>query len=198
MEPWSVTLAVTALVGVSGWATLAYQHFTARPKLRSSLINVMRGLGTINDVPRTSFWAYLYLTNTRRNQVHILDYGMEVRVRGRWVTLDRVYGVTPATSFTFQAESGRAAQVLNLADKLIWRNHTPVQFGLPHHGFLFFVGPPDLHPAPIKKYRITCIDAFQKAHRFTTPVGAMRSPYLLSEMAGVDLPADVMPPTLPR
>ena len=195
MAPWEVTLGATTAVGLAGWVKLAYDHVTARPKLRGSILAVMTGTFEHQGQAKAGLIPYLYLTNLRRNQVHVLDYEMEVKTRTGWQRLERVYGVTPQFSPSFRGTSGPGFAIPNFADKVIWRDHTPVQYGLPHHGFLLFAGPPGLHGEKHLKYRITCVDAFGRRHAVTTRPKDMRPPYLLTDLSGVMLPYEsLLPP----
>jgi hypothetical protein len=63
------------------WATLLYNLFARKPKIKGRIYNVITG-----DIPDprdptkdlTAFNVYLYLTNIRKNTIHILDYELEV------------------------------------------------------------------------------------------------------------------------
>lgn len=191
MASWVITLIVTSAVGAAAWVKILYDHITSRPKLRGSIINVMTGSFNHQGQPRTGLIPYLYLTNLRRNQVHVLDYEMEVKTTVGWQRVDRIFGVVaPGQAPVFSGITGGSFSIEGFTDKLIWRDHTPVQYGLPHRGFLLFAGPPELHGAQVVKYRITCVDAFGRRHKVSVRPKDMRSPYLLTDLTGVMLPYD--------
>ena len=47
------------IVALSGWGTLVYQHITSKPKIKGSILNVMRAQTTFPDgVRRSMFFVY--------------------------------------------------------------------------------------------------------------------------------------------
>ena len=179
------------ILALSGWGKVLYDHFAGRPRIRARVFNVMRGQladpqGTKKTL--TSFVIYLYLVNTRRNSVHVLDYELEARRDGQWIRLDRVYGIHNVQNLGFLAPDGTEIKISNFSDNLIYRKNLPVEYGKPLHGWIVFAGEASLHQANIPRYRVTCIDAYRKRHRFETSQEKFENLFLLQDMADITLP----------
>ncbi len=179
------------LLALSGWGKVVYDFVAARPRIRGRIFNVMRG--QMND-PRqttstlTSFVIYLYLVNTRRNSVHLLDFELEICFKGKWMRLDRIYGIHNVQNLSFNAPDGIEIKIDNFSDNLIYRKNDPVDYGKPLHGWIVFAGEASLHKSDIEKYKVTCIDAFRKKHSFEIVPRDFENLYLLQDVAGVSIP----------
>jgi len=179
------------LLALSGWGKVLYDHITARPRIRARVFNVMRGQmkhpgNTAKTL--TSFVTYLYLVNTRRNSVHVLDYELEVLLDGEWIRLDRIYGIHNVQNLGFLAPDRTEIKISNFNDNLIYRKNLPVEYGKPLHGWIVFAGEASLYGADISRYRVTCVDAYRKKHKFETSPEEFENLYLLQDMAGIALP----------
>jgi hypothetical protein len=178
------------IIAFSGWAKVLYDYVTSRPKIRGQVFQVMRGQ---MDDPRSkgkrfeAFITYLYLVNKRRNTIHILDYELDIKVGRKWIKLARVYGIHNVKNF-FGAIGGGNIEIKNFEENLIYRKGKPAEYGQPLHGWVVFVGPEDLHDADVLTFRLTCIDAFRKKHRFETKKDELGPLYLLQDMADIKIP----------
>jgi hypothetical protein len=179
------------LLTLSGWGKVVFDYVTGTPRVRGRVFNVMRGQmqnPAKMDKQLASFVTYLYLVNTRRNSVHLLDFEMEIEVEGKWTRLHRMYGVHNIQSLSFLAKGGGEVKIEKFAENLIYRKNVPVEYGKPLHGWIVFAGDAALYDANTTRYRITCIDAFRKKHRFDTKPEQFENLYLLQDMAGIHIP----------
>ncbi len=183
--------ALGLLLALSGWGKVVYDYVAARPRIRGRIFNVMRGqMKHPSDEAKTltSFIGYLYLLNTRRNSMHVLDFELEILFGGKWVRLDRVYGIHNVQNLNFSAPDGTEIKIENFSKNLIYRKNEAVDYGKPLHGWIVFAGEASLHKATIEKYKVTCIDAYRNKHVFETGPGEFENLYLLQDMAGIAIP----------
>ncbi|MFA5914336.1 MAG: hypothetical protein WC830_12335 [Burkholderiales bacterium] len=188
------------LLALSGWGKVAYDYVTARPRIRGRIFNVMRGqMKDPRNATRTltSFVTYLYTVNTRRNSMHLLDFELEIFFDGKWVRLDRVYGIHNVQNLGFNAPDGTEIKIENFSKNLIYRKNEPVDYGKPLHGWIVFAGDASLHTADIAEYRVSCIDAYRKKHVFVTAPKDFENLYLLQDMAGIAIPDSAKSPSNP-
>lgn len=179
------------LLALSGWAKVAYDYVTARPKIRGRIFNVMRGqMQHPSDAAKmlTTFTTYLYLVNQRRNSVHVLDFELEIYLADKWIRLDRIYGIHNIQNLSFSAPDGTEIKIESFGSNLIYRKNEPVDYGKPLHGWIVFAGESSLHKVEIEKYKVTCIDAYRKKHVFETKPSEFENLYLLQDMAGIAIP----------
>ena len=191
------TLAlVIAIVGaLSGWGAIAHSWLTSSPKIEGRVLNLLtfewRAPPQFNK-PKTGIMPYLYLINTRKNPVHILDYELEFDIGNGYEKALRVYGTRNLPQPTFG--SGEfTISIPNFKDKLIYSKNTPIDYGTPVHGFAFFATDRsnDEIKAKIKSLKITCIDAFNIRHSFEyNPIDSANL-YLLQDIADIDIKNDV-------
>jgi hypothetical protein len=185
------------LLALSGWAKVIFDYVTGRPRIRGRIFTVMRGQMPNPARPSemlTAFTTYLYLLNTRRNSVHMLDYEMEAQIGGKWHRLQRVYGIHNIKNLSFLAPDGTEIKISNFADNLIYRRNIAVEYGKPLHGWIVFAGDPTFHVVETEKYRVTCIDVYRKRHVFVTTPKDFENLYLLQDMADVDIPESAKTP----
>jgi len=64
----------------------------------------------------------------------------------------------------------------------------PVEYGKPLHGWIVFAGDESLYGENISQYRVTCIDAYRKKHKFKTSENEFENIFLLQDLAGVRIP----------
>lgn len=186
---------ITSAIALSGWATVYYNYVTSVPKISGQVFQVMVGQmkhPTVADKELTSFTTYLYLINTRKSALHILDYEMEALVGGRWQRLERVYGIHAIKDLNFFSPEGRKIEIKNFSDNLIYRKNLPVEFGKPLHGWIVFAGDASLHGKTIPEYRLTCIDAFRNKHVIISKREQFANIFLLQDLADIAIPADAI------
>jgi hypothetical protein len=179
------------LLALSGWGKVLYDFVAARPRIRGRVFNVMTGqMKHPSDQSRTltTFTTYLYLLNQRRNSMHVLDFELEVRSDGKWIRLERVYGIHNVKNLQFNAPDGLTISIDNFSENLIYRKSDPVSYGKPLHGWIVFAGHKSLYSSEHNEYRVTCIDAYRKRHRFKTKSKNFESIHLLQDLAGIALP----------
>lgn len=179
------------IVALSGWGKVLYDHITGRPRIRARVFQVMRGQfrrPANANITLASFVTYLYLVNTRRNSIHVLDYELEVEVGGEWERLDRVYGVHNIVNLGFLAPDGTEIQIEDFRNNLIYRKNVPVEYGKPLHGWIVFAGREALYQAQVTRYRVICVDAYRKRHVFETSSEQFENIFLLQDMAGIAIP----------
>jgi len=194
VEVNTVVLTISILVAFSGWAKFLYDISTSRPKINGQIFNVL--FGEIDDpenkqVKLTIFLVYLYLTNKRRNNVHILDYELEVDLGSGFEKLERVYGVQNVQNWILLSGM-QQIKIPDFTRKLIYSENKPVEYGSPLHGFVLFASrkPQQLYiesvdNGHIHKYKITIIDAFQKKHVIVCSTDKFPNIYLLQDLAGI-------------
>jgi hypothetical protein len=136
----------------------------------------------------TTFNVYLYLTNRRKNTVHILDYELEIDVGTGYEKMERVWGANTIPNWTFTSKT-HTMEITNYPEKLITAQAKPIEHGIPLHGFVLFATekPQHLFLDQVKRYRITCIDAYQNKHILTSRPDQLQNINLLQELAGIKL-----------
>jgi hypothetical protein len=190
------------ILALSGWGKIAYDAVTAKPLIRGRIFNVIRG-----EMPHpqrrgarlTAFLVYLYLTNARKAPVHILDYELQVFVRGDWRPIKRVYGAHHIQHPTFHAAGGGIIDIPDFAGNLINRKNMPVAFGEPLHGWVMFADETWLHTASIDVFKLTCIDVLGGRHDVEARKDEWPNLYLLQDIAGIRFPTAAVgrPPAAP-
>jgi hypothetical protein len=183
MPKWLLAL-IPWLLALSGWVKLVYDHVTSRPLIRGRILNVIRGRQDGGE--NTTFITYAYLTNARKSPVHIIDYQLEVHVGGKWHKAPRLYGTAIAKVFTFTDTDGQPITIPDFKAQLLPLTRTPIEFGGAFPGWIIFSGEPALYGQPVKKYRLTCVDAFGREHYVTTKVSDFPPFGLVVDLAGVE------------
>lgn len=190
--PWDIIIAaLSALFALSGWLTVLYTFISDRPKLNCKVFGSIQGNVTFHEKNYTSFITYLYVTNRRRNAIHILDCEMEVEIDRKFVKLDRVYGTQNVQNYTLTDTRGQIITIPDIHQKWLFTKQKPVEFGTPLHSFVMFVGDVALYQKKLTRYRVTLIDAFYRRHMFNTKKEELPNLYLLADVAGIILPPQV-------
>ena len=185
------TFTIIALIfAFSGWGKIIYEWQTSKPKIKGKIFNVMTGSSgpPVYQEEMTVFLPYLYLTNARKNTVHILDYILELDRGHGYERVKRVYGAHTVPNWTF----GSGIEQIRIDDfpnKLITVNAEPVQYGVPLHGWLLFASEKSQEEFEnVKRWKITCIDAFDNNHEIVTCREQFPPLYLLQDIAGIKIP----------
>jgi hypothetical protein len=179
-------------LALSGWTKVIYDLTTSKPRVSGRIMNIMRGQARmleIEDQVFTSFTAYLYVVNTRKSSIHLLDYALEARVGKKWVKLGRWYALHNLKELTFYAPDGAPIVIERFSDHLIYRKDQAAEYGKPLHGWAIFLGPADLHMADIAEYRLRCIDAFANTHTIKNVPSEFADIALLEELTPIRIPA---------
>lgn len=179
--------ALGVLVAFVGWfLRMVYDDIMARPKITGTIRTVLVGKSQLDRTDRTSFLVYAFLVNKRRAPVAIWDYELELNSGNGFERVARVYGEVP--NLTFTTNSGKNID-LKLRENMICRRNTTSQFGVPTEGFVLFAGDPSLKEKRIKRYRLTCVDAFGKRHLIVRDGGTTELELIaLTERLNVDIP----------
>lgn len=192
MLTFSEVIAIVAIiVALYGWTTLLYNWITSKPKIKGKIFNVITGdLKNPNRPSQTltAFNVYLYLTNTRKNTVHILDYELEVDIGNGYKKMGRFYGAHRIPRWSFISASLKI-DIPDFPQKLITAQAEPVKYGIPLHGFVLFVSgePKNQFLENVKKFRVTCVDAFGNRHKIVSCPKQFPNIYLLQDLAGITL-----------
>lgn len=190
MKNETIAFIVSAILALSGWSTLLYNWFTSAPKIKGQILNVMTAEMHNDEFanPKTVFFVYLYLINTRKNPTHILDYELEFDIGNGYERALRIYGAQNIGQPQFHSDE-QEITIPNFQDKLIYSKSTPVEYGVPLHGFALFATdtPHSAVAGKIKKIRITCIDAFNNRHKIEATPKQFANLYLLQDIAGIKI-----------
>lgn len=180
---------VLAVLALSGWIKIFYDHQATKPKVTGRVMNVLRGgheSGAFSS--RATFAMYVYLLNSRKNSVHVLDYGVRVKIDGKWIGLDRVYGIEKCREASFSDNSGKKIVVTDFGSNFVYMKNEAVQYGVPMHGWIMFSGPGSFLDKKVDEYELTCVDAYGVRHKITTKYEDMVHLALLSQIAGIQIP----------
>jgi hypothetical protein len=190
MKNQTIVFIVSTILALSGWSTLLYNWFTSRPKIKGQILNIMTAEWHNPQFgpPKTGIFACLYLINTRKNPVHILDYELEFDIGNGYQRALRVYGTQNIDQPSFHSDISEIT-IPNFREKLIYSKNTPVEYGVPLHGFALFAT--DLPHATlmgkIRKIRVTCVDAFNNRHEIEATPKQFSNIYLLQDIAGINI-----------
>jgi len=187
-----VMSSLSIIAGSAGWGILIYNWVTSKPKIRGQIYNVIIGDTSLPDNPNktlTAFLVYLYLTNARKNTVHIIDYELEVDTGAGYGKMLRAYGARNIESPRLESPNG-PIQIPDFSERVIWAGSKPIEYGVPLHGFALFASdtPSDQFKGRVKKYKVTCVDAFQGRHKIESKPTEFPNIYLWEELSGIKLP----------
>jgi hypothetical protein len=186
----ALTLLIATVAAISGWATVVYEYFSDKPKIKGKILQVMRGTFQNPEKPSDSltvFVLFLYLTNARKNNLHLSDYILEIDIGGRFERMKMIRGITDQ-SIHFGYEKGGEVQIPDFNKGLIYKQTKAVEFGTPFYGYLAFAGDVKYHKADIQRYRITCVDVFDHKHKITTESKKFVDLFYLQEVFGIQIP----------
>ncbi|MEW6614535.1 MAG: hypothetical protein AB1401_03550 [Thermodesulfobacteriota bacterium] len=190
MESKIVIYIITTIVALSGWITLLYNWFTSTPKIKGKILNIMTGEWHTPQfrTPKTSLFVYLYLTNKRKNPVHILDYELEFDISNGYEKALRVYGTQNIDQPSFHSDI-QEITIPDFKNKVIYSKNNPIEYGIPLHGFALFATdkPHSDLINKIKKLKITCTDAFGVNHIIKAKPKNFTNLYLLQDIAGINI-----------
>jgi hypothetical protein len=188
-----LTLIIAIIAAVSGWATVAYQYFSDKPKVRGKILQVMHG--SMTNPMKTSeklatFVLFLYLTNARKNAVHLRNYELEVDVGKGYKKMLMVRGILDSTSFTFESESGDII-IPDFNKGLIYRQSKPVEYGVPFYGYLMFAGDIEYYAQKVRRCKIILTDVFDHKHKLTTKQEEFVDIFYLQEIFNIRFPSNI-------
>jgi len=185
-----LALVIAIVATISGWVAFVYQYFSDRPKIRGKILQVMRGTMQNPERPSenlTMFMLFLYLTNARKNAIHLSDYILEIDTENKFEKMKIVRGLT-AHPVHFMYGQGGEVSIPDFNKGLIYKQSKAVEFGTPFYGYLVFAGDLKYYKADIRRYRITCIDVFDHKHKTTTESKKFVDLFYLQEVFGIKIP----------
>jgi len=175
------------ILAFSGWVKIINDWITNKPKIQGRIFNVLTARSGPPTLPeeRTIFLLYLYITNARKNTVHILDYQLEIERNLGYERVDRVFGAHNIPEWTWE-QKDKTMIIPNFPQKLITVNAEPVAYGIPLHGWLLFASEkPQAEYDEVKKWKVTCVDAFKNKHCIVTRPDQFQSLSLLQDITGI-------------
>ena len=179
------------LVGLSGWASFAYNYLTSKPRIQGRILSHMSGE---REHPSkagekiTAFFIYLYLVNHRRNAIHIVDYELELDRGKGYEKMMRFYGLEKMKNWLFTGD-GVINHVPDFPSQVITAEAKPIALGNPLRGFVVFASE-DAHSTfmeNVRKYRVTCIDAFGGKYRIETSPEKLPPINLIRELVDMEI-----------
>jgi hypothetical protein len=179
--------AIPYIFGLSGWATIAINYFSNKPKIKGRILSSMRATMTIHGRAYTAFIFYLYLTNVRKSSVHVLEYEMRIKMGNKIIKLDRFYGARNVEKFNFNNIENMKVDIPDFKEKLIYFNAKAVEYGSPLMGFAFFVGDVEYHQTKIDSYILTCIDVLGNYHEIECKEKDLINIGLLADLSGIEV-----------
>ena len=191
-ELLALTLSGIIAVVVSLVATFMVQSYLDRPKLKGNILQVIIG-HLVGNFDKTSYAMYVYLTNQHQNTISIFDYEMYVDFGEGYIKLDRVFG-TGIIPEVFEASSPLGnARIENFRDKQLSKKDQQIGFGNFIDGFLMFVGDPSFLKKQVNRYKLVCIDVFQRKHIIEVAPKEFPQGLVWADRAGVkfDRPIDL-------
>lgn len=184
----ALTLIIAGAATISGWVAFGYQYFSERPKIKGKLLQVMRGRMKNPENPTeylTSFILFVYLTNLRKNAVHVRDYILEIDDGDGFKRMKIVRG--NLANLHFSCPDGEI-EIPNFEQGVIHKQSKPIEFGTPYYGYLVFGGDIKYYDFKIKQFRITCIDVFDNKHVITTKPEKFVDLFYLQEVFKIKFP----------
>ncbi|UUZ63013.1 hypothetical protein LP417_25070 [Polaromonas sp. P1-6] len=187
---YTLWLSVLALVlSLSGWAKVFYDFMANRVNIRGEALGIIRsGWHGQFPEPKTAFFTYVHLTNDGKSEMHIRDFVMEIKMAGKWTTLERVYASHTMEPPPYSTDDPNQIQINDFSKNHILRKQKPVMYGTPLHGWIMFAGDLKLHHAKIDRYRLTTIDSSRKRHVTNDAFDRTVNINLLQEIADVRIP----------
>lgn len=178
--------------GIAGWVKFIWERISIIPKIKGQIINVIISIGKPRD-PRdqsrvlTFFHVYLYFTNTRRSKVHILDYELEVDTGNGYERMKRGYGAQYSqATMDFEDKQGVKYEISDYPQKVLYVQTNPIEYGIPLHGFVLFASEkPKSKFNNVKRYKVTCVDAFKRRHKITSSPDKFPPFLQFQDLAGI-------------
>lgn len=186
------TIILPLVLGISGWFAFFYQYYSDKPKIKGKILQVMQG--TIPNPQKTSeqmtaFFLFLYLTNTRKNAIHLRFYDLEVDFGEGFKKLNIIRGFQD--NFSFFSATGEII-FPGFVKGLIYKQSKPIEFGVPFYGYLVFGGDLEYHGKTAKRFKMTITDVFDHKHVFyAKPDKDFIDIYFLQELFGIKLPTNI-------
>lgn len=187
------TIFIPLLLGISGWVAFFYQYFSDKPRIRGKILQVMYGQFPNPIKPSeqlTSFVLFLYLTNTRKNAVHLQRYDLEVDYGKGFKKMQIVRGIPENMNISFESNSGKIS-IPNFNKGLIYKHSKPIEFGVPFYGYLLFAGDIKYYQQKGRRFRISITDVFDHKHVFiANPEKHFIDIFNLQELFGIKIPVN--------
>ena len=189
LDATTLTILIATVAAISGWVTVFYQYLSDRPKIKGKILQVMFGTFPNPEKPSESltvFTLFLYLTNSRKNVIHISDYILEVETDHKFERMKIVRGFDQPLHFAYGQSEVQFPDFSK--GLLIYKQSKPVEFGIPFYGYIIFAGDVKYYKADITRFRITCVDVFDHKHEITTEPKNFVDLFYLQEVFGIKIP----------
>lgn len=190
MEAETTLKWIGAILALSGWTKVYLDHIGTRPKFVGRILGILKGQLTYEGTTYTSLLLYPYITNARKNEVHILEYKLFYKERwySTWKSAARAYGLENV-KINSTSIGGDSISLGNLKEQLIYAKGGIVKHGVPLHGWAPFLGPTNLYTINGHKYKLILTDAFGKKHSIVLAKNKGMDPQILMELSTTSLPA---------
>lgn len=177
----------TYIIALSGWGKILYDYMVSSPKVEGKIFTVITGQSNdfVPGTTHTTFLVYLYLVNKRKNNIHILDYQMEIDFGNGYEKVLRAYGAHKINPHFLSNDN--EILIPDFQVKLINKKESPVEFGRPLHGFLVFVGDKNFYKRTPERYKIICRDVFDQQHIVILNKNESENLFLLQDIAGIEI-----------
>ncbi|WP_445673382.1 hypothetical protein ACUDA6_27020 [Pseudomonas ceruminis] len=178
------------VLALSGWTKVYLDHIGNRPKFVGRILGVLKGQLHYKGQTYTSLLLYPYITNARKNEVHILEYELFYKEKwySSWKRAARAYGLENHVDISSTSIGGEKLSFGKLKEKLIYSEGGIVKHGVPLHGWIPFLGPSDFYTINAHKYKLILTDAFGKKHSLALVKNKGVSPHILMELSTMPLP----------
>jgi hypothetical protein len=186
----AVVLAVASLIagfviGLSGWGTIWYQHWIAKPRISGSILtSVVSQLDDENNKDLTCYLCLVAVSNRSQFPTLIVDYELTVIGSGMERKIKRPY-MGPALQHLNWSSPQGTPQVIP-RDRFL-EHLGKLSYGDSVRGVALFTGDPSLHNVKPDLFRLTLIDVFGTEHVVECRVKDLRTPRLLDEYLGMDI-----------
>ena len=184
-------LIISIVVALSGWATFLWDRYTDKPKITGRICTASIGELIRDNEKYTLFIQFLYLTNSRSNGVHILDYKLGVDLGHGFENTKMLYGAETINQEITVQSTKYVLKIPKVKEVLLTQKKTALEYGKPLYGILLFVSDKtrECFDNKVKRYCITVEDILGYRHKIINEVAKIESTniFLLPELFGVTL-----------
>lgn len=183
-------------MAASGWAKFAWDRYTDSPKVVGRICQLSIGNLMLEGVEYTLFTPFLYLTNKRKHNVHVLAYRLGVDAGKGYESVDRVFGAESIKKSIEVETANHILKIANVGRAILINKTTQIEYGKPSYGILLFGSKKKrgYFEGKVKGYRITIEDVLGNNHciehrteKDKNPSKPFMNLFLLPELFGVEL-----------
>jgi hypothetical protein len=164
---FAVALIVRGFSKVSLPETVKEPETPQLPNIQGKIMGEMRG--QFHKTPSetlTSFVLFVSLTNASTTPAHVRDYEFYVDIGAGFERMSIFRGIS-SMNFHFGYQ-GRELEITDFSKRLLSYQNKPIEFGIPFEGILLFGGDEKYYKAPIRTYKLICVDVFGQRHEIVT------------------------------